>query len=49
LVTYPANVPTKGPLALQDHGDKVYYRNIWLREIPETKPVAPVRSNSGKE
>jgi len=49
LVTYPANVPTKGPLALQDHGDKVYYRNIWLREIPEDKPVAPVRSNSGKE
>ena len=27
--------PQKLPLALQDHGDRVRYRNIWIRELPE--------------
>jgi len=29
--------PEKGPLSLQDHGNPVRYRNVWIREI---KPIA---------
>lgn len=35
LAQYPARHPAEAPLMLQDHGDPIQYRNIWVRELGE--------------
>jgi Domain of Unknown Function (DUF1080)/Domain of unknown function (DUF3471) len=39
-IPYSAH-PDKLPLAFQDHGNPVRYRNIWLRELPEAPLPGP--------
>ncbi len=38
--------PDKLPLSLQDHGNPVRYRNIWLRELRETPRPGPPADNT---
>jgi hypothetical protein len=44
LTTYPSEMPAKGPLVLQDHGNVVDYRNVWVRELKPELPKPPVKS-----
>lgn len=47
LQHYPYNPhPDKLPLGLQDHGNPVRYRNIWVRNIPESKEAGPAAVDS---
>jgi hypothetical protein len=43
LATYPAWLPDKGPVQLQDHNKIVQYRNIWIRELSADKPRPPTK------
>ena len=44
----PIGGKTKGPLALQDHGCVVHFRNVWIRPIPSRWDNTTHSSLSGK-
>lgn len=40
LASYPATHPEKGPITLQEHGNVLSFRNIWVRELKENPPAS---------
>jgi len=40
LAEYPKKHPERAPLTIQDHGQPVRFRNIWVRELTENPPVS---------